>query len=174
MKVNVASNSLWPHGQYSLWNSPGQTTRVSSFPFLQGIFPTQRSNSGLPHCRQILYQLSHQWSKMLNRWWNGHPLLISDLRDSVNHSVVSDSLQLQGLYPARLLYPWNSPSKNTGLDCHSLFQRNFPTQGLNPGNLREKVFRPSPLSMVLALFLLLLNVFTLLRKSTFYIIFSMF
>ena len=27
---------------------------------LQGIFPTQRSNLGLPHCRQILYHLSHQ------------------------------------------------------------------------------------------------------------------
>ena len=29
---------------------------------LQGIFPTQESNPGLPHCRQILYQLSHQGS----------------------------------------------------------------------------------------------------------------
>ena len=27
-----------------------------------GIFPTQGSNPGLPHCRQILYQLSHQGS----------------------------------------------------------------------------------------------------------------
>ena len=30
---------------------------------LQGIFPTQGSNPGLLHCRQILYQLSHQGSK---------------------------------------------------------------------------------------------------------------
>ena len=29
---------------------------------LQGIFPIQRSNPGLPHCRQILYQLSHKRS----------------------------------------------------------------------------------------------------------------
>ena len=29
---------------------------------LQGIFPTQGSNPGLPHCGQILYQLSHQGS----------------------------------------------------------------------------------------------------------------
>ena len=42
------------------WNSPGQNTRVGSRSLLQGIFPTQESNWGLLHCRQILYQLSHQ------------------------------------------------------------------------------------------------------------------
>ena len=31
-----------------------------AFPFIQGIFPTQGSNPGLPHCRRILYQVSHQ------------------------------------------------------------------------------------------------------------------
>jgi len=44
------------------WNSPGQNTGVGSHYLLQGIFPTQGSNPGLPHCRQILYQLSHQGS----------------------------------------------------------------------------------------------------------------
>ena len=43
---------------YSPWNSPGQNTGVGSLSFLQGIFPTQGSNPGLPHCRQILYQLN--------------------------------------------------------------------------------------------------------------------
>ena len=33
-----------------------------TFPFSKGIFPTQGSNSGLPHCRQMLYQLSHKGS----------------------------------------------------------------------------------------------------------------
>ena len=37
------------------------------------------------------------------------------------------------LQPARLLHPWDSPGKNTGADCHSLLQRIFLTQGLNPG-----------------------------------------
>ena len=41
---------------------PGQNTVVGSFSLLQGIFPTQRLNLGLPHCRWILYQLSHQGS----------------------------------------------------------------------------------------------------------------
>ena len=34
-------------------NSPGQNTGVDSLSLLQGIFPTQRLNPGLPHCRQI-------------------------------------------------------------------------------------------------------------------------
>ena len=44
------------------WNSPGQNTGVGSLSLLQRIFPTQGWNPGLPHCRQILYQLSHQAS----------------------------------------------------------------------------------------------------------------
>ena len=57
---SVVSDSLRPHGLYSPWNSPGQDTGVSSLSLLQAIFPTQVSNPGLPHCRQILFQLSHQ------------------------------------------------------------------------------------------------------------------
>ena len=52
------SNSLQPHGLYNPWNSPGQNTEVGSLSLLQGIFPTQESNQGLLHYRQILYQLS--------------------------------------------------------------------------------------------------------------------
>ena len=45
---------------YSLWNSPGQNTGAGSRFLLQGIFPIQGLNPGLPHCRRILYQLSHE------------------------------------------------------------------------------------------------------------------
>ena len=38
----------------------GQNTGVGSLPLLQGIFPAQELNPGLPHCRRILYQLSHK------------------------------------------------------------------------------------------------------------------
>ena len=55
---SVVSNSLQPHGLYSPWNSPGENTGVGSLSLLQEILPTQGSNSGLPHCRQILYQFS--------------------------------------------------------------------------------------------------------------------
>ena len=56
------SISLQPRGLYSPWNSPGKNTRVGSLSLLQGIFLTQGLNPGLPHCRWILYQLSHQGS----------------------------------------------------------------------------------------------------------------
>ena len=46
-------------------------------------------------------------------------------------SVVSDSLWLDGLQPARLLCPWDSPGKNTGVGCHALLQGIFQTQGSN-------------------------------------------
>ena len=39
---------------------------------------------------------------------------------------------------ARLLCPWDSPGKNTGVGCHSLLQGIFPTQGSNPGLLHCK------------------------------------
>ena len=55
-------DSLRPHGLYCPWDSPGQNTGVGSLSLLQGIFPTQGSNPGLPHCGQILYQLSHKGS----------------------------------------------------------------------------------------------------------------
>ena len=50
---SVVSDSLRPHGLYSPWNSPDQNTGVGSLSLLQGIFPTQGSNPGLLHCRQI-------------------------------------------------------------------------------------------------------------------------
>ena len=39
------------------------------------------------------------------------------------------------MYPTRLLCPWNSPGKHTGVGCHSLLQGIFLTQGSNPGLL---------------------------------------
>jgi len=45
--------------QAPLWNSPGKNIEVASPSLLQGIFLTQGLNLGLPHCRQILYCLSH-------------------------------------------------------------------------------------------------------------------
>ena len=48
--------------RYSPWNSLGQNIGVGSLSLFQGIFPTQGLNPGLPHCRWILYQLSHRGS----------------------------------------------------------------------------------------------------------------
>ena len=46
------------------------------------------------------------------------------LSESESRSVMSDSLQLHGLYS-----PWNSPGKTIGVGCHVLLQGIFPTQG---------------------------------------------
>ena len=59
---SVMSDTLWPHELYRPWNSPGQNAGVGSHSLLQEIFPTQGSNPGLLHCRQILFQLSHRRS----------------------------------------------------------------------------------------------------------------
>ena len=57
---------------------------------------------------------------------------ISRVWESVHCSVMSKSLWCHELYPTRLLCPWNSPGKNTGVGCHFLLQGIFPTQGSNP------------------------------------------
>ena len=57
---------------------------------------------------------------------------------SISCSVVSDSLQPHGLLPGRPLCPWNSPGKDTGVGCHSLLQKIFPTPGSNPSFLHYR------------------------------------
>ena len=70
----VMSDSLRPHGQRSLEgynsrNSLGKNTGVGSHPLLQGIFPTQGSNPGLPHFRPILYHLSYPGFWRFDLWF---------------------------------------------------------------------------------------------------------
>ena len=48
--------------------------------------------------------------------------------ESESRSVMSDPLQLHGLYS-----PWDSPGQNTGVGSLFFLQGIFPTQGLNPG-----------------------------------------
>ena len=51
-----------PPGSSVHGDSPGKNTGVGCHALLQGIFPTQGSNLGLPQCMWILYHLSHQES----------------------------------------------------------------------------------------------------------------
>ena len=55
---------------------------------------------------------------------------VGNQSESVSHSVVPVSLWSHGLQPTRLLCPWNSPGKNTGVGSHSLLQGMFPTQAI--------------------------------------------
>ena len=65
---SVKFSSLQPHELYSPWNSPGKNSGVGSS-LLQGIFPTKELNPGLPHFRRILYQLSHQGSNFMFKFY---------------------------------------------------------------------------------------------------------
>ena len=54
-----SNNHSLPRGLLCPWDSPGKNTRVGCHILLQEIIPSQGSNPGLLHCRQILYPLSH-------------------------------------------------------------------------------------------------------------------
>ena len=63
LSCSVVFNSLGPlPGSSVHGDSPDNNTGVDCQALFQGIFPTERSNPGLPHCRKILYHLSHQGS----------------------------------------------------------------------------------------------------------------
>ena len=78
------------------------------------------------------------WIGVLLKWLTGRKfleVLFYHIAFStvLNRSVMSNSLKLHGLQPARLLCPWDSPGTNARVGCHALLQGIFPTQELNPG-----------------------------------------
>ena len=83
---------------------------------LQGIFLIQGSNLGFPHCRQIVYHLSHQGISYM------YIYIAPPSCCCCVTSVVSDSVQPHRQQPTRLPCPWDSPGKNTGVGCHFLLQ----------------------------------------------------
>ena len=91
---SVVSNSLRPHELYTSWNSPGLKTGVGNLSLLQRIFPTQGLSPGLPHCRQILYRLSHKGSP---KYWNGQPIPSPADLSNPGIELASPSLQADSL-----------------------------------------------------------------------------
>ena len=121
MSLSVIPNSLWSHGPYSPWNFPGQNTGVASLSLLQGIFPTQGSNPGLPHCRQILYQLSHREAQ---EHWSGWPVPSPGYLPDPGIKPGSPALQADSL-PAEL--SWNDHKSLNKATCDAMDQRNKQT-----------------------------------------------
>ena len=72
----------------------------------------------------------------IRRWFLYHQCHLGSPKEShsvcVGCSAMSNSCQSHGLQPTRLLCPWNSPGKNTGVGRHALLQGTFPTQGSHP------------------------------------------
>ena len=54
--------------------------------------------------------------------------------ESVSHSIVTNSLQSQGLQPTRLLCPWNSPGKNNWSELPYPSPGDLPDPGIEPGS----------------------------------------
>ena len=129
----VRSDSLWFHGLQPVlllcpWNSPGKSTEVGCHFLFQGIILTRRSNPGLPHYRQILYQLNH-------------------CSVQFSHSVVSNSLRPHELQHARppcpsptaRVYPnpwplswWCHPTISSSAIPFSSYPQSFPASGSFP------------------------------------------
>ena len=103
--------------------------------------------SQLLHCKTPKAGLEHGRHRVIVNWIKFNLILNSvntvglhwqcnheqwNHSESESRSVVSCSLPPQGLQPSRLLCPWDSPSKNTGVGSHSLLQGIFPTKVSNP------------------------------------------
>ena len=73
VKITHSCPTLWDPMDYTVRGIlQARILEWVFFPFSRGIFPTQGSNPGLLHCRQILYQLSHKGSSRAKESINKH------------------------------------------------------------------------------------------------------
>ena len=75
--------------------------------------------------------LSMEFSRQ--EYWRDSHSLLQMIFLLIYKSESEVALRPHGLYPTRLLCPWDFPGNSTGVDCHFLLQGIFPNQGLNPG-----------------------------------------
>jgi len=97
-----------PPGSSVHGDSPGKNTGEGCHVLLQGIFPTQGSNPGLPHCRWILYHLSQQRSPRILALL---PYPFSRGSSRCRNRIQSPTLQADSL-PAELIKDVNYGIKN--------------------------------------------------------------
>ena len=98
-----------PPGSSAHGDPPGKNTGVGCYALLQGIFPTQGLNPGLPHYRWILYQPSYQRSPL--KIINSHPFLIvlaweQPTRDGFLQDCVDIKMMLWGIESWLCVAPW--------------------------------------------------------------------
>ena len=137
---------LPPHGLYSLWDSLGQNTRVGSLSLFQGVFPIQGSNPGLPHCRQILYQLSHKGSARIVESV-AYPFSSRSVAISYSRGVVpTQGLNLCLLHCRQILYPLSHQGTNGQAPLSMEFSKQEYWSGLSflpPKDLPDPGFKPA-------------------------------
>jgi len=89
------------------------------------VYPVAKSWTCMSDWTELTYSIGLMaiWGQVLMTVW------------SVSRSVMPDSWQPHGRQPARLLCPWDFPSKDTGVLCHFLLRVTIRTQGSKPGLL---------------------------------------
>ena len=117
-----------PSRLFRPWNFPGKNTGVGCHFLLQGIFPTLASNLSLLHCRQILYQLSHQGNPSSQKL----PLKTLPHLFLPRLTPLFSCLCHNQMHPRPRRMSLDLPGKNMGVGCNFLLQGIFPTQGSNP------------------------------------------
>ena len=143
---SVVSDSLWPYGLYSLWNSLGQNTGMGSLSLLQGIFPNPGIKPRSPTLWADSYQLSHKGSPRILEWvafpfcGSSWPRLLT--RVSCSAGGYFTNWPLREVLVAQVCPTLCNPiqtvefsRQNAGVGSCSLLQGIFPTQGSNPGLL---------------------------------------
>ena len=102
VKITQSHLTLWPHGLYNPWNSPGQNTGVGSLSLLQGIFPTQGLNPVSCMAGKTLYQLSHKTnSNGLQKTYVCENRLVLSFCDPKDCSPQGSSVH--GIFQAKIL-----------------------------------------------------------------------
>ena len=118
-----------PPGSSVHGDSPGKNTGVGCHALLQGLFPTQGSNPGLPHCRWILYRLSHQGSPRSP----GEPQSKAKSVHLLNGRPAPEGMAWPGL-PISLLAPHHGPGPFSRLHkyCPATFHFILTVPALHP------------------------------------------
>ena len=95
-------------------------------------FPLWPLLLGLPCMPWLIASLSYTSPLTVTRLWSMKGNVDTERSESVSRSVVSNSLPPMDCSLAKLLCPWGSPGRNTGVGCHFLLQGIFPDPGIKP------------------------------------------
>ena len=131
---HICNHMDGPQGPYSNCKKLGRERQI---PYNYLIFRIKKIIQKLKNQAKIQRKDCdcHKWGVELGEMAELFLFFIRNKRKSVNCSVTSNSSQLHGLQPSRILCGRGSPGKNTGVGSQSLLQGFFPKQRLDPSLL---------------------------------------
>ena len=137
LKLSIQKTKIMASGPITSWQIKGEKVKiVTDFIFL-GSKITVDSDCSHEIKRHLILgrKVMTNLDSMLKSRDITLPTKVYTVKSGSESEVVSSCLRSCGLQPTRLLRPWDSPGKNTGVGCHFLLQGIFLTQGSNPGLL---------------------------------------